>query len=210
MEQHILSTHGCHWSPSNTYSTGVMQDKWADEHRWKRGGSRDWHPTDLASSWPLQRALSRLQDNPPLPHSVPHQPSSTSPSLSSSLCPRIGLYPDNQSHWWLCFQLSQPLFLLHHITSSLSVGNIQESRPDEPKEMFWEKASPAKSNWDHLYTGCELGKKYWEWCCRVFKIQSYLQACIKVSTSGFCFCAELKASVFFVVLCCKVIVLVIL
>ncbi|KAK1890539.1 50S ribosomal protein L31, partial [Dissostichus eleginoides] len=39
-----------------------------------------------------------------------------------------------------------PPFLPHRITSSCSVGNIQESRADEPKEIFWETASDSASS----------------------------------------------------------------
>lgn len=126
-------------------------------------------PTDLAASWPLQRVLKRLEDNPLLLLSVPH---SLPPSfslylfLSSTFCPRFGLCPDNQSEWWLCFQLSQPPFLYHRIISSCSVGNIQESRADEPKEMFWDAASTAKPNWDQTHIGLSSGKGGGETLCR--------------------------------------------
>lgn len=32
------------------------------------------------------------------------------------------------------------------------MGNIQESEADEPKEMFWEIARTATSNWNQRYT----------------------------------------------------------
>lgn len=115
-------------------------------HTWREPVLR--RPTDLASSWPLQRALKRLWDNLSLPLSV--LPSLPPPP---SFCPRFGLCPDKQSHWWLCFQLSQPLFLHLRITSSCSVGNIQESGADKPKEMFWETASIAKSYRGQPHTG---------------------------------------------------------
>lgn len=97
--------------------------------------------------------------------------SSLSLPLPPSFCPRFGLCPDSQSHWWLCFQLSQPLLFHHRITSSCSVGNIQESRADEPKEMFWESASIAKPNWDRPQTGPKSGKKNYEWMVLSVELQ---------------------------------------
>lgn len=156
----VLQRHTC----SVGINAGQM-DRWTPicTDRYTEGHSHTcWEPvlrglTDLASAWPLQRALKRLEDNLPHPLSVP-------PSLHPpSFCPRFGLCPDNQSHWWLCFQLSQPPFPPppHH-SPPCSVGNIQESRADEPKEMFWKTASAVKPDWHQPHTGTKSVKeKLW-------------------------------------------------
>lgn len=147
------------------------QDKRTDEHRseWTgiqkdtrtHAGSKYW---DAPLIWqPLDPSSGYLKGLKTILSSfflflTPSLPLSLFLFLSSTFCPRFGLCPDNQSEWWLCFQLSQPPFLYHRIISSCSVGNIQESRADEPKEMFWDAASTAKPNWDQTHIGLRSGR----------------------------------------------------
>ncbi len=169
----VLQTH--------MYSVGTntgQMDRWTQigTDRYTDGYSHTcWEPvlrrpTDLASSWPLQRALKRLEDNLSLPLSVlPSLPLSLAPSLRlSSLWP---LSRQPITLMALFSTLSTPFFLHHRITSSCSVGNIQESRADEPKEMFWETASAAKPNWDQPHTGPKSGKKNYEWMVLSLELQ---------------------------------------
>lgn len=112
-------------------------------------------------------ALKRLEDDLPLFLSVPPTLSlPCSHSLSPpTFCPHFGLCPDNQSQWWLCFQLSPPpSYSSYQCTISFSgVGNVQESRSDKPKEMFWENASTAEPSRDQPQFGIYSEKKNYEW-----------------------------------------------
>lgn len=85
-----IYTHGGNYALVQADKLEQKRDKWTDEHRSAQTGIQKdanthagktelRHPTDLASSWPLQRALKRLQDNLPRPLSVP---SSLLPSVS--------------------------------------------------------------------------------------------------------------------------------
>ncbi len=135
------------WTQIGTgrYTEGCSHTCWEPVQR---------RPTDLASFWPLQRALKRLEDNLPLPLSV-------LPPLPPSVLMLASVQTTNHIDGFV-FNSLNPLFLPHGITSSRSVGNIQESRADEPKEIFWEMASTAKPNWDQPHAGPKSGKeKLW-------------------------------------------------
>lgn len=108
-------------TPPNTHlQCRYKQDKWTDKHRSVQTGKQtDTHTHAGSQYWatpqtwhplgPSRGHLKGLKANSPSLSFV-----LWSLSLPPSFCPSFGLCPNNQSCWWLCFQLSQTLFLHHH------------------------------------------------------------------------------------------------
>lgn len=90
----------------------------------------------------------RLKGAKAIPHPRPPSSLSVLPLLLPSVLALASVQTTNHIDGFV-FNSLNPLFFLaphphHHITSSCSVGNIQESRAHKPKEMFWVGASAVK------------------------------------------------------------------
>lgn len=127
-------------APPNTHvQCRYKQDKWTDKHRSVQTGKQtDTHTHAGSQYWatpqtwhPLDPSRGHLKGSKAISPSHSFILCSPPPSF----CPTFGPRPNNQSCWWLCFQLSQPLFPPPSLPPAVRVTS-RNPEPTSPKGCF--------------------------------------------------------------------------
>lgn len=145
------------WTQIGTdrYTEGYSHTRWEPVLR---------HPTDLASSWPLQRALKRLEDNLPLPLSVP-------PSLPPLSLLLSSLWPLSRQPITLMALFSTPSTSFSSTIASLPPAVWVTSRNlglTNPKRCFGRQPklpSQIETNLTKVLNQSKKKETMSGWCC---------------------------------------------